>query len=163
MQLNFATRKENKRKTLDGEWSAVIHNPPESVTPMIWSQTRTGSWVKVPKKVYLTANIWYGTHGHSKNERIIRAVAKDTCLIYMNSAVNSAPYCTGKIKLTVIYYSPKKTFDMDNKGYFWGKLFQDYLVKRERLISDTVEYVEEVHYIYKNSVETKVEFKLLQL
>lgn len=162
MKLNFSTD-EPVRARLEKDWHGVIHNPPESITPMLWKPKKYGGYMQVPVKVYLTANIWYGSHGSSKNDKIVRASAKDISMFYLNRLVSAAPRCTGKIRVTVVYSTPKKSFDMDNKGYFWGKLFQDYLVKKGRLISDTVEYVTEVHYEYKDSKHTQVEFILTQL
>jgi hypothetical protein len=115
-------------------------------------------------KVYLTANVWYGSetsgrqgekrkHGVT-NEHLKRKEVKQKAIWSIHSECIKIPnYTQEKIKLTIIYSSKREGFDIDNKGYFWGKLFLDHIKRLGKIKEDTVKYVTSVSYKYKKGEE----------
>lgn len=102
---------------------------------------------KKPKKYYLTANIFYGTVNH-----FIRADIVTECKLFLHNHLMKVPKITVPVAIVVEYHSLKNgNFDIDNKGFFWGKLIQDWLVKNKKIEGDSTDYVQVVCYIFKRA------------
>ena len=100
---------------------------------------------KKPKKYYLTANIFYGTVHH-----FIRSKIVTECKLFLHNHLMKVPKITVPVAIVVEYHSHKNgEFDIDNKGYLWGKLIQDWLVKNSRISTDSVKNIQGVIYLYK--------------
>lgn len=111
---------------------------------------------------YLTANLFYagGLH-YSLQAKIVKEVK-----YYLAHNFASLPKLE-RMRVEVVYYSPKDNFDLDNKLYFWVKLFLDIIktpsnkqiinsAKKRRAIptvskmkDDTVRYIDQINMKYK--------------
>jgi len=103
---------------------------------------------KKPKKYYLTANIFYGTINH-----FIRADIVTKCKWFLHNHLQKIPKIECPIALVIEYHTEKNTeFDIDNKGFFWGKLIQDWMVKNKKIAGDSTKHIQVVCYIYKRGI-----------
>lgn len=116
----------------------------------------------LPKKdYYLTANLFYdNTHWTVKSEIVNYVKEWIMPFLYQMPKIE-------KCYIELIYKHPTDTFDIDNKGYFWGKILLDLMkspttgqIKRSMnysngikslnvLQEDTVRFVTGVHYRYE--------------
>lgn len=88
--------------------------------------------VKPPDVHYLTANVFYdGTHWAIK-DKIVK-YAKE----YLYWKIKDLPKIQ-KCAITIIYRSPKDNFDLDNKCYFWIKIFLDLIKPPTKRMDDRV-------------------------
>ena len=112
--------------------------------------------IKPPQTHYLTANVFYdGTHWATK-DKIVK-FAKE----YLYWKIKDLP-AIHKCKVEIIYRSPKDDFDLDNKCYFWIKIFLDLIkppAKRmdekmrsmalSKIHDDSVRYIDGINMVYE--------------
>jgi len=113
---------------------------------------------KKPKKYYLTANIFYGTVHH-----FIRADIVTKCKWFLHNHLIDVPKINVPIFILIEYHTEKNgEFDIDNKGYFWGKIIQDWLVKNKKISGDSVKNIQGVVYLYKRG-KPKLVIKIIDI
>lgn len=132
-------------------------------------------WVKVAKEkidpetgslktdtYYLTANLFYATQVHYSIKSRIINFCKDILILQMKGIPKLE-----KCRINITYQQVHDGFDIDNKAYFWGKLFIDLLkipsdkqvanafkkgygVKTVNVLpDDTVRYLDEINMKYR--------------
>lgn len=110
---------------------------------------------KKVKRYYLTANIFYGTINH-----FIRADIVQKCKWFLHNHLQQIPKIDSVISINLEYHTEKNNeFDIDNKLFFWSKLIQDWLVKNNKIPTDSVKHIQEVRYRYRRG-ESKLILKI---
>lgn len=114
-------------------------------------------------KYYLTSNLFFN---NATSFHIISKIVQE-CKIYLKDNIGYLPPLE-KMRLEIEYHSPK-AIDLDNRLYFWNKLFLDIIktptpkqlekannskYKKEIitlnvLYDDTTDYIDEISYKYK--------------
>lgn len=114
-------------------------------------------------KYYLTSNLFFN---NATSFHIISKIVQE-CKIYLKNNIGYLPPLE-KMRLEIEYHSPK-AIDLDNRLYFWNKLFLDIIktptpkqlekanngkYKKEIitlnvLYDDTTDYIDEISYKYK--------------
>ena len=107
---------------------------------------------------YLTANIFYsGTHFS------IRKQIVDKVKFYLMSYLQDCPHLPNPVSISIGYQTNKNTrFDLDNKAFFWSKLFCDTLQSMKKIDDDSVAYIKQLHYFYQKG-EPKIIFQINEL
>lgn len=99
------------------------------------------------KTYYLTAQIFYAGVHFSVRKRIV-----DNCKWFLVNYLKKFPKYTVPVAITIeIHNKNTGVQDIDNKGYFWGKVALDQLVHMKKLVDDNVKYVTEIRYRYQYS------------
>lgn len=156
MKLNF---KEKEVTESSEDITIVIPNPLEFIY-VVSSKKKMGKWVKVRTKKYLTANLWYSSTGSFTDIQMRTDVKKGT-MWFLHSYVKQIPKLTKfPIRITYIYYSNLRKVDLQNKLYFWAKLFEDYLVSRKVIPDDSIYYIQSEHYEFIESKDYKLVIKI---
>ena len=96
------------------------------------------------KKHYLTANIFYGGVHWAIRSKIVD-YAKAELLQYISAI---PPLKDFPIHIEVGYHSSKKTFDIDNKAYFWAKVFIDLIKTKKFVPDDNVRFISSIKMIH---------------
>lgn len=89
------------------------------------------------RKHYLTANIFYGgVHWAIRSKIVEMAKSELSVLAHSIPPIKDFP-----IAIEINYISSKKTFDIDNKAYFWAKVFVDYIKTHKVIPDDNVRFI----------------------
>lgn len=110
---------------------------------------------------YLTANLFYGGLQYYLRSKITNAI-KSFLIPYLDGVPELK-----KCRIELIYSKPQDNFDLDNKAYFWLKMFLDLLKTPSKrqiknanlkgrdiksvnvLADDTVRYIDDIHLKYE--------------
>lgn len=156
MKINF---EKNQEKQSIKSYTVIIPNPPDFIYVEI-SKKVLNRWIKKKTKKYLTANVWYGSSG-TRDEVKHRMEIKKKSMWFLHSCVHKIPkFIEFPLKFTYTYYHSSTTFDLQNKLYFWAKLFEDYLVDTNKIPDDNVNYITSEHYEFIKSEEKKLIIKI---
>ena len=99
------------------------------------------------KTHYLTAQLFYAGIHFSVRKKIV-----DNAKWFLVTYLSKFPKYTVPISITIeIHNKNTGVQDIDNKGYFWGKIILDQLVHMKKIADDNVKYVPEIIYRYKFS------------
>jgi len=149
----------------DGNWGAPKKNPlssfvlpnknsKERYLPQIVTVDDPPMFYKIKKnKYYLTAQVFYAGIHWSTRKKIV-----DKAKSFLKRQTKSLVPLHPKSTLTVII-SSKRTitetmnYDIDNRGYFWGKIFQDALEDRKLVKNDNVYWITEVRYRFNHDLK----------
>ena len=113
-------------------------------------------------KHYLTANAFlYQKHWtvRSKIMKYAKAFLKD----YMQQLEPLKAHTTLMVTFSVKKkITPLMDFDVDNRGYFWGKVFQDVLQDMKLVPNDNAHWISKVYYEFDwKRKEDNLTFKIL--
>lgn len=142
--------------------SIMIPDPPSKLVKEAKSKIdpKTGELKK--QTFYLSANLFMSEHLHFSSRNWIFKTCKNFLLIYCQGLPKLE-----KMRLVITYYRMNEGFDLDNKSYFWSKIFLDLLktptskqiVKAEKyknpiislniLKDDTVRYLDDIHWKFE--------------
>lgn len=113
-------------------------------------------------KYYLTANVFFASY-HWKVRKHITTWTKNYLKPRMRHLKPLAAHSTLLVVFSVKReITPKMNFDVDNRGYFWGKMFQDQLEKMELVPNDNAYWISKVHYEFDYELkEDKITFRIL--
>lgn len=167
---------ENKKKTIIEELNLdldfvgdleliqeiVFKEPPTKYTVNLKRPKMIRKKLITKKVYYLTANLFYGSDIHfHEQSKLVKEVK-----YYMMHDMRNLPKLE-KMRVHVIYLKKQDTWDLDNKGYFWLKMFLDILKtpsnkqiknamnKKKRIPSlsilkdDTVRYIDDLRISYR--------------
>ena len=91
---------------------------------------------------------------------MVRAKIVDNCKLWLMQYVRLPKACCYPLKLTVEIHNEKNGVqDLDNKAYFWSKIFLDYLKFNKVIKDDSVQYIDDIHYKYFRG-PSKLVFKI---
>lgn len=136
-------------------YKIIIENPIDYVITEA-REKKTGKWITKKTKKYFTANIWYGSTG-SKFEGRTRGQIKKKAMWFLHSYINKCPkFDKFPLRITYTYCAPITRFDLQNKLFFWAKLFEDYLVSRKLIPDDNVKYIQSERYEFAESSQKKL-------
>lgn len=139
----------------------IIDNPPTKYVDRKKTKIDPKTGKLKENTHYLTANIFYSGIPHYLRSKIINAI-KEYLINYMVDIPKLQ-----KARIVLIYSKPQDTFDLDNKAYFWLKVFLDLLktpskrqitnaAKKRRSIKsvnclpdDTVRYIDDIQLKYE--------------
>ena len=113
-------------------------------------------------KYYLTANVFFASH-HWKVRNNITTWAKG----FLKERMLHLKPLKARSTLLVIFslkreITPKMNLDTDNRGFFWGKMFQDVLEDLELVPNDNAYWIPKVHYEFDwERKEDNLTFKIL--
>ena len=150
----------------------IIDNPPTKWS-LVYKKPKSYKDGKpvLKQDFYLTANLFYSDR---TSYHIISNIIQD-CKLFLKSKIGKLPELE-KMRLEVEYHHTKD-IDLDNKNYFWCKLFLDILKKptekqlenakkRNKVIvttntiyDDTTKYIDEISMKYKKG-EHKLIFRI---
>jgi len=88
------------------------------------------------RKYYLTANTIFTRHS-----RHIISIIMQKMKTLLSVHLYNAPVFKHPVQIEIDYYSHKKGFDIDNKGYIWVKAINDVLQSIGKIPDDSVEYI----------------------
>lgn len=107
-----------------------------------------------PHKYYLTSNIFYGGVHFRVRMKVV-----EICKKMLDDKI-AKEYFKGlktPIEIEFIYSSPKQTFDIDNKLYFWNKIFSDWMRENGFIKDDNVKFINKITYRYeKGNLNLKI-------
>lgn len=104
---------------------------------------------KKPKRHYLTAQRFYSGVNHFVRKAIVDVCKLDLLVASTGILKKIEEY---PLSLIVEIHNEKKgKQDLDNKAYFWCKVFQDFIVERRYIKDDSVEYINDIRFLYKYS------------
>ena len=150
----------------------VIENPPTKYNDKKKTKIdpKTGK-LKVNVH-YLTANLFFAGIPFYLRMKITNEIKE-----YLIPRMQGIPKLK-KARVSIIYYKPTDNWDLDNKGYFWMKMFLDILKtpsekqkqkarkkyrktikSTETLPDDTVRYIDEIKMRYEKGPE-KIIFRI---
>lgn len=145
----------------------VITNPPDYVDVTLHKKGFGKSYKAYKKRKYFTANIWFGGESGQKNDIKVKAAAKEKVnqffMVYVNKLIPELKEEDYPIQIMCRVYRPMTNFDLHNKAFFWCKLFEDYLVRKGKIVDDSVKYVRREIYDYVESKESKIVFRIKTL
>lgn len=113
-------------------------------------------------KYYLTANVFFASH-HWRIRKKITTWAKK----FLHERMLHLKPLKARTTLLVVFsvkreITPKMNFDIDNRGYFWGKMFQDVLEDLNLVLNDNTYWISKVHYEFDwKRKEDNLTFKIL--
>lgn len=113
-------------------------------------------------RYYLTANVFFASH-HWKIRNNIANWAKQ----YLKERMAHLKPVDARSRLLVVFSTtrkigPKTRYDVDNRGYFWGKMFQDVLQELDLVAEDNAYWIGKVHYEFDHKrKEDNITFKIL--
>ena len=166
MNLKFNKQKElfKVAKDLNRQVPAfkiVISKPPEYILVNSVTRNTNGNWKKVKVKKYLTANLWYGSDSNKKTEIEIRTQIKHKIKLFLLSLdLNIPEFKSFPLRIIYTYYGPKGAFDLQNKLFFWAKLFEDFLQKQGKIPNDNINYIQSERYEYIESTDKRLEIEI---
>lgn len=114
-------------------------------------------------RYYLSANLWFGAKIHYHTQKKINDFCKNYLLMYCQGLPK-----LDKLRIKITYFSTTPTFDLDNKAFFWMKIFLDLLktptnkqllaaqkkgykiIHLDILHDDNVQFVDSIKWKYKN-------------
>ena len=114
------------------------------------------------ERKYLTANaLLYQKHWSVRSS--IMKKAKKFLEEYMTHLKPLEAHSTLVVVFSVKKkVSPDMDFDVDNRGYFWGKMFQDQLQDMGLVPNDNAHWISKVHYEFDwKRKEDNLTFKIL--
>jgi hypothetical protein len=99
------------------------------------------------KFTYVSANSIYSTPHFTIRKKIV-----DYLKAFLKPCLKGLPYFNGPIEISISYYSKRMNYDIDNKGFIWGKVLLDSL-KENYIKEDNVKHVKSISYrhIYKEN------------
>lgn len=106
---------------------------------------------------YLTANLFYSGIHFAVRSRVVSQVKE-----YLKLHLEDCPKFEEPISISIGYQTKKKTFDLDNKAYFWSKIINDFLQTEGKLEDDNVKFIQQIHYFYREG-EAKLIFQVNSL
>lgn len=99
---------------------------------------------KVPitkkKFAYVSANAIYSTPHFTIRKKIV-----DTLKAFLMPCLKGLPIFSGPVAVHIKYFSKRTNFDIDNKGFIWGKVLLDSL-KQKHIQEDNVKHVPSISY-----------------
>jgi hypothetical protein len=107
-----------------------------------------------PHKYYLTSNIFYGGVHFRVRMKVV-----EICKKMLDDKIAKEYFKDLKtpIEIEFIYSSPKQTFDIDNKLYFWNKIFADWMRENGFIKDDNVKFINKITYRYeKGNLNLKI-------
>lgn len=152
MNLLFSKEKKEEPES----FKIVLPHPPTFIYVNGILKKQNGKWKKTKVRKYLTANLWYGASGNADEVKIITQIKHKIKLFFLSKDLQIPVFTKFPLRITYTYYGPKGEFDLQNKLFFWAKLFEDFLQKQGKIPEDNVEHIQSERYEYVASKEPEL-------